>query len=123
MCLVFFTFTYHIDGMVKVIPLHKLLSPAAYEAEVRDRARFSHMVHILDHATIDRENRRITRPMILRTLRKGQVVGKPKWDAPHGTWVGKMRRIGTGVDMTVVCALKEGVLTITVVTVYGRPEK
>lgn len=103
-----------------VIPL---MTAQTFEAQVKDCARFSHMVHILDHVTADRANRRITRLMILRTLRKGQIVGSPKWDAPHGTWVGKMRRIGTGVDMTVVCALKEGVLTITVVTVYGRPEK
>ncbi len=103
-----------------VIPL---FTEQTFEAQVKDCARFGHMVHILDHVTSDRASRRITRPMILRTLRKGQISGKPKWDAAHGTWVGKMRRIGTGVDMTVVCALKEGVLTITVVTVYGRPEK
>lgn len=103
-----------------VIPL---LTAQAFEAQVKDYARFGHMVHILDHVTTDRTNRRITRPMILKTLRKGQIDGIPKWDAAHGTWLGKMRRIGTGMDMTVVCALKKGVLTITVVTAYGRPEK
>jgi hypothetical protein len=59
----------------------------------------------------------------MRTLRKGQIVGQPSWDAKHASWIGKMKRIGTGVDMTVVCALQEGILTITVVTVYGTPEK
>jgi hypothetical protein len=103
-----------------VIPL---LTAAAFEAQVKDCARFGHMVLILDHVKIDRVGRRFTRPMILRTLRKGQVVGNPTWDAEYCNWVGKMRRIGTGVDMTVVCALKNGVLTVTVVTVYGRPER
>jgi len=65
----------------KTIPL---MMPQAFEAQVRDHARFGHMVRILDHVTEDRADRRITRPMILRTLRQGQVAEKPRWDADRG---------------------------------------
>jgi len=33
-----------------------------------------------------------------------------------------MKRIGTRIEMTAVCAISDGALTIIVVTVYGRPK-
>lgn len=101
-----------------VVPL---ISAQEFERRVKDYARFGHMVRIIDHVTKDRSDRRITRPMIMRTLRKGQIFGTPEYDREHNTWVGKMRRIGTGIDMTAVCAIQDGVLIVTVVTVYGKP--
>ena len=99
------------------------MTPEEFERRVKDYAQFGHMVRITDHVRLDRSDRRITRPMILRTLRKGQVDGRPEWDSDHDNWIGKMRRIGTGVDMTAVCAIQEGVLVVTVVTVYGQPDR
>lgn len=99
------------------------MNAVEFEACVRDYSRFSHMVRIIDHFTEDRKDRRITRPMIMRTLRKGTATGNPKWDAEHQNWVGKMFYIGSGMKVTAVCAIKDGVLIVTVVTAYGRPSK
>jgi hypothetical protein len=98
-----------------------LMNADAFMREVRDRARFSHAVLITDHVLLDRADRNITRMMIIRALRKGTLRKPPAWSAAHGNWTGSVQYIGTGIDLTVVCALKEGVLTVTVVTAYGTP--
>ncbi|WP_366866767.1 DUF4258 domain-containing protein [uncultured Roseobacter sp.] len=98
-----------------------LMNQAEFEKCIKDYARFDHMVFVTDHVTQDRADRRITRRMILRTLRKGTVTGRPKWDTDHQNWVGKIQYLGSGMDVTAVCAIREGELVVTVVTVYGRP--
>ena len=99
-----------------------LLSAQEFEARVKDYARFSHMVFIGDHVFIDNKDRRITRRMIIRALRKGTITGIPKWDASYSNWTGKMHYLGTGTNMTVVCAIQDGVLSVSVVTAYGKPK-
>jgi len=98
----------------------QFMSAQTFEAKVKDCARFDHMVRITDHVFRDRADRRITRRMILRTLKKGSAIGKPEWDAEHSNWVGKIQYLGSGMDTTAVCAIQDGVLVVTVVTVYGR---
>lgn len=99
-----------------------LMNADTFQREVRDRAKFTHAVRITDHVLLDNAHRNITRMMIIRALRKGTLKKAPEWDAAHGNWTGAIQHIGTGIDLTVVCALKEGVLTVTVVTAYGTPK-
>ncbi len=99
----------------------RLLTPHEFEKRVRDYSRFDHMVRITNHVFDDQADRRITRRMILRALKKGTIKGNPEWDADHTNWIGKMQYLGSGMDITVVCAIQDGVLIVTVVTVYGRP--
>lgn len=99
----------------------ELLTTAEFERRVKDYARFSHMVFIGDHVFIDNADRRINRRMILRALVKGTTPSAPKWNAEHGDWVGKREFLGTGISLTVVCAIRDGSLTVTVVTAHGRP--
>lgn len=99
-----------------------LMNADRFQREVRDRARFSHAVLITDHVLVERADRNITRRMIIRALQKGTLKTAPAWSADHGNWTGAIQYIGTGIDLTVVCALKEGVLTVTVVTAYGTPK-
>lgn len=98
-----------------------LMNAANFEKEVRDRSQFTHMVFITDHVLLDNADRKITRPMILRALRKGTVASDPHWNSDHANWTGKMSYIGTGMELTVVCAIKDDVLIVTVVTAYGTP--
>lgn len=96
------------------------MTAAQFEASVRDYARFSSMVFIGDHVFVDNADRRLTRRNIIRALTKGTVRGAPTWDAGYQTWVGKMHYLGTGMGLEVVCAIKENVLTVTVVTAYPK---
>lgn len=99
-----------------VIPL---MGASVFEARVRDYSRFDHMVVITDHAKEQGAARKITRRMVLRALRKGSIVEAPEWNDDHASWTGKMRYIGSGVEITAVCAIQEQVLVVTVVTTYG----
>ncbi|ETX10407.1 hypothetical protein OCH239_22250 [Roseivivax halodurans JCM 10272] len=95
------------------------MTPAQFEAEVHDRARFPNMVRFTDHVIERMVERGITRPMVLRALRRGTVDGpKLKWDATPGNWIAPMVAITAGTEVCAICAIREGDLIVTVVTAY-----
>ena len=104
----------------KIIPI---MTAKDFETKVQNYAKFSHMVIITDHARQQGQKRGITNRLIINTLRKGQIDGQPKWDAKKQNWTGKINQISAGNDITVVCAIRDSALIVTVVTAYGRVKR
>lgn len=89
-----------------------------FEACVRDYARVHHMVGFTYHARSQMKDRDVTRRMVLRVLEKGSLAKGPTWNADYGTWEGKIQGIAAGSMVSVVCAIVDGQMTVTVVTVH-----
>ena len=104
--------------MKNVVSLHRKMRPDEFEAEVRSRAAFSHMVGFSDHAKDRAQERGVTIRQILNVLRKGSICKGPTYSAKHGNYEGTMEYYGTGRRLRVACALDDGKLTITVITAY-----
>jgi hypothetical protein len=97
--------------------------PPAFIKEVRDRAKFSHMVVFSDHASQRQGSRVISTREILTVLRKGRIEEGPEWDAKHGTFAGTIRHYVAGRDLTVAVALLNGRLMVRVITAYPSGSK
>lgn len=95
-----------------------LMPPHRFVEKVNEYAKIHHMVLFTEHATEQMQKRDITRRMVLRALAKGTLAGGPKWDATKGNWVGKIEGAAAGVRVSVVCAIRDGAMTITVITTY-----
>lgn len=94
------------------------MNAVTFEERVKDYARFSHMVLITDHASARMIERDLTRRMIIRVLLNGSLEGSPKWNASRSSWEGKMKGAAAGSWLGVVCAIKDGLMTITVITAH-----
>lgn len=105
-------------GMRRLIPFPSPMSPERFEAEVRDRARFSHMVALTDHVRNKMAERELTLRQVLNTLRKGTLEKGPDRNDRHATWEGVMTHYGTGRRISVVCALRDREAVVFAVTVY-----
>ncbi len=110
--------TYHIDSMPKPIQLVKPMSAQDFVDQVRDRARFSHMVRQTEHLKQRMAERDITIRQVLTVLRKGTLAEGPTINREYGTYEGKMKRHATGREITVVCAIQGESLTVIAMTVY-----
>lgn len=89
-----------------------------YEAHVKDYASVHHMVGFTDHAQHRMKERDVTRRMVLRVLEKGSLAKGPTWNTDYATWEGKMQGVAAGSMVSVVCAIADGQMTVTVVTVH-----
>ena len=94
------------------------MTAQVWEAQVRDRAAFLHMIGITDHCIRRMNERGITRRHIQRVLQNGTIAKGPEWDGEHASWVGSMRGVAAGMELVAVCAIEGGVMTVTVVTTY-----
>lgn len=92
--------------------------PPAFVKEVRDRARFSHMVVFTDHVLDQMADRKIVAREVMSVLRKGRIEKDPVWDGGHGTFEGSMRHYVAGRDLTVRVALMNGRLGVVVITAH-----
>lgn len=89
-----------------------------FEACVKDYARVHHMVGFTDHAQDQMKDRDVTRRMVLRVLGKGSLAKGPTWNADYATWEGKMQGVAAGSMVSVVCAIADEQMMVTVVTVH-----
>lgn len=105
-------------GIVKVVPFKKAMTADEFERQVRDRARFSHMVLMTDHIKQRMMERHISQRQILNALRKGFCGGDPKFNDLKASYEGQMRYTGTGREIVVACAIMESNLFVTAITVY-----
>ena len=107
-----------------VVSLGRPMRPDEFEAEVRKRAApgFEHMVMFTDHAVDQMVARGITRTMAFRVLRRGSVNGtKLERDEAHANWIAPMIGITAGVEVSVICAIRDSDLYVVVVTAHpGR---
>ncbi|EEE35522.1 hypothetical protein RKLH11_4200 [Rhodobacteraceae bacterium KLH11] len=94
------------------------MTAAQFLANVQDYARFHHMVMITDHALERMIERDITRRMVIKVLEKGTLAADPKWSADNANWEGKVTGTTAGIRLSVVCAIREGAMTVTVVTAH-----
>ncbi len=67
-----------------------LMNAAQFVENVKDYARFHHMVNITDHARERMLERDISRRMVIKILKKGTLQSDPKWSAENANWEGKM---------------------------------
>lgn len=89
-----------------------------FETCVKDYASVHHMVGFTDHVQNQMKDRDVTRRMVLRVLEKGSLAKGPTWNAAYATWEGKMQGVAAGSMVSVVCAIADGQMTVTVVTVH-----
>ena len=94
------------------------MNAALFVENVKNYVRFHHMVNITDHARERMVERDISRRMVIRVLEKGTLHSGPKWSAENANWEGKMNGSVAGTRLSVVCAIKEGAMTVTVVTAH-----
>lgn len=104
--------------MARLILFPSPMSPERFQAEVRDRARFSHMVVLTDHVRERMAERELTLRQVLNALRKGTLEDGPQRNDRHATWEGTMTCFGTGRRISVVCALSDREAVVIAVTVY-----
>lgn len=93
------------------------LTAHAFETRVKEYARLHHMVGFTSHAREQMTDRDVTRRMVLRVLEKGTLAKGPSWNDQYATWEGKIQGIAAGSMVSVVCAIVDGQMTVTVVTV------
>lgn len=108
----------HIEGMTEPDKPVPFMNAHTFEECVRDYARVYHMVGFTDHAQDQMKDRDVTRRMVLRVLEKGTLAKGPTWNADYATWEGKMQGVAAGSMVSVVCAIVDGQMTVTVVTVH-----
>lgn len=94
------------------------MNEAQFVERVQDYARFHHMVMITDHALERMVQREITRRMVIKVLEKGTLSAGPKWNTDKSNWEGKLNGTVAGTRLSVVCAIREGAMTVTVVTAH-----
>ncbi|OOY11668.1 hypothetical protein BMG00_11235 [Thioclava marina] len=79
------------------------------------------MMIVTLHAAEQMEAREVTRIMALRVLRRGTIVTqKFRWDDQNSSWVAPVRGVTAGVEIDVVCAIRESDPHTIVVTVINR---
>jgi hypothetical protein len=106
-----------------VAPFRAPRTPDWFEQEVKRRAApgFDRMVIVTDHASDQMTARGVTRTMLLRVLRRGTVDGpKLKFDEAHASWVAPMVGVTAGVEVRVVCAIRESDPNVIAVTVVNH---
>lgn len=108
----------HIEGMAEPDKPVPFMNAHTFEAYVKDFASVHHMVGFTDHAQGQMRERDVTRRMVLRVLEKGSLAKGPTWNADYATWEGKMQGIAAGSMVSVACAIVDGQMTVTVVTVH-----
>jgi len=94
------------------------MSPDRFQAEVRDRARFTHMVVLTEHVRNRMAERELSQRQVLNTLRSGTLEKGPSRNDRHATWEGVMTYFGTGRRISVVCALRDREAVVIAVSVY-----
>jgi len=105
-------------GMSNVIPFRKPMRAEEFQAEVRNRAVFSHMVIKTDHLDEQMALRGITFRQVLNVMRKGTAVYAPNFNQRHSSYEGKMKYHGSGRAITVLCGLQQSNLYVFGITVY-----
>ena len=108
----------HIKGVNNPSKPVPFMNKNTFEARVKDYASVHHMVSFSDHARDQMQDRDVTRRMVLRVLEKGSLADGPEWNADYATWEGKMQGIAAGSMVSVVCAIVDGKMTVTVITAY-----
>jgi len=101
-----------------VIQFKKPMRADQFEATVKDRSKFSHMVFLTDHVKEQMAERGISQRQIMNVLRKGSAASDPKEDHAHASIEGKMKYHGTGREITVVCGIQQSNLFVFAITVY-----
>lgn len=104
--------------MSNLIPFRKPMRPHEFEAEVKDRAKVSHMIFQTDHLKEKMIERGITSRQVLNVLRKGSVSKGPDWNEATASNEGHMTYHGTGREITVRCAIRNSDLFIFGITTY-----
>jgi hypothetical protein len=94
------------------------MTPQAFESAVKNYAKMLHMVNPTVHCLERMRERDITPRMVQRAILNGSLRKNPCWDRDCADWVGEMQGVAAGVELVVVCAIKDGVMTVTVVTTY-----
>jgi hypothetical protein len=108
----------HIEGTIEPKKPVPFMNSHTFEACVKDYASVHHMVGFTDHAQAQMKDRDITRRMVLRVLGKGSLAKGPTWNADYATWEDKMQGVAAGSMVSVVCAIADGQMMVTVVTVH-----
>ena len=108
----------HIEGMTEPDKPVPFMNAHTFATCVQNYASVHHMVGFTDHAQDQMKGRDVTRRMVLRVLEKGSLAKGPTWNADYGTWEGKMQGVAAGSMVSVVCAITDGQMTVTVVTVH-----
>ncbi|CUJ84213.1 hypothetical protein PH7735_00351 [Shimia thalassica] len=94
------------------------MGPDLFIKNVRNYANVHHMVVITDHAKSRMLERDLTRRMILRVLERGTLASGPSWNPDKGSWEGKVSGVAAGMRVSVVCAIHNGAMIVTVITAH-----